>query len=246
MPLQHIIMGAPIIIIMRPTRLIIRLLCNTMKSEIDKFRIISESSLRFLYASIAFHEALSDESKVKFLNRNPDYWRLFEASMLSNVFLSVRRLYENKHDSFNVQKLISVFIQNIDDFSLESVKRRKIANGALSSIQAEKYIEGKYEPNEDDFKNMAKYIRERSKRMKGVYTNVASKVYAHAIHFSHSEVLKPNQSLNLYEIEKALLSIWHVYEQVWQLYENGRRPELCEPSYQYKNEVIESVIAQIA
>lgn len=216
-----------------------------MRSEIDKFRITIESSLRFLYSLIAFHEALSKEEYVGEINRNAHFWRLFEASMLSSVFISIRRLYENESDSFNFQGFIRNCINNLQDFSLENIKERKIRSGALTVEEAEKYIVGKYESSEEDFKEMARHVKERSKNMKGAYTNVATKVYAHAIHFSHSEALKPNQSLNLYEIENALLSVWHVYEQAWQLYENGRKPEYSESTYQYKSEVFESVIAQL-
>jgi len=216
-----------------------------MRSEISNFRITIESSLRFLYSLIAYHEALSKEEYVSQMNRNADFWRLFEASMLSSVFISIRRLYENEADSFNFQNFIRNCSSNLEEFSLKNIKDRKIRSGALSVEEAEIYIVGKYEPSNQDFNEMARFVKERSKNMRGVYTKVASKIYAHAIHFTHSEVLKPNQSLNLYEIEKALLSVWHVYEQVWQLYENGRKPEYTESKYQYKNEVIESVIVQL-
>jgi hypothetical protein len=218
---------------------------NSMRSEINNFRIIIESSLRFLYSLIAFHEALANEEYVSAMNKNANFWRLFEASMLSSVFISIRRLYENESDSLNFQNFIRNCSSNLEEFNLQNVKNRKIISGALSIEEAERYIIGKYEPSKEDFAKLAKHVKNQSTNMKGAYINVASKVYAHAIHFTHSEALKPNQALNLYEIEKALLSVWHVYEQIWRLYENGRKPEYNESKYQYKDEVIESVIAQL-
>lgn len=218
---------------------------NSMRSEIINFGINIESSLRFLYSLIAFHEALGNKEYVGEINNNANFWRLFEASMLSSVFISIRRIYENEPDSHNFQNFIRNCSENIEQFTLQNVKNRKISSGALPIAEAEKYIVGKYQPSQEDFTGLARYVKERSKNMRGVYTKVASKVYAHAIHFKHLEALKPNQSLNLYEIEKALLSVWHVYEQVWQLYENGKKPDYNESKYQYKNEVTESVIAQL-
>jgi hypothetical protein len=77
--------------------------------------------------------------------------------------------------------------------------------------------------------------------MKGLYTDIASKVYAHAIHTDAEEIFKLSQGANFEEIESALTSVWHVYQQVWQMYENGRVPDLNIGSYPYINEVIEAV-----
>jgi hypothetical protein len=217
-----------------------------MRSEIGKLRIESESSLRFLYSLIAFNEAMTSSETVNKINKNPDFWRLFEASMFSNVFIAIRRLYEKRPSYFCIQRFTENCIANVEEFSLSSIRDRKFREGALSYEEASRYISNKYEPSEEDFKEMSAFIRSRSKNMKGIYSDVASTVYAHAIHFSHSEVLSANQTLNLHEIERALLSVWHVYEQVWQLYENGRKPTYdVEPSYQYKEEVIGGVMAQI-
>jgi len=216
-----------------------------MKVEIEKLRIEVESTIRFLYSVIAFHEALAHENNVAKMNQNPDFWRIFESSMLANVFIGIRRIYEAKSKTFNFQKFIEKCISNKDEFSLTKLQERKVQSGALSVEKAKSYVDDKYEPCENDFKEMARLVRTKSKNMKGVYTNVASKVYAHAIHFSHAEALNSNQDLNLYEIEEALLSVWHCYEQVWQLYENGRKPTYEVPSYPYKKEVVDCVYKQI-
>ncbi|VUD69054.1 hypothetical protein TDB9533_04418 [Thalassocella blandensis] len=216
-----------------------------MKQEIENLRILVEPGIRFLYSAIAFHEALADEACVEKLNKNSDYWRLYESSTLSCVFMAIRKIYENKAHTFNFQNFLDKCIVNLEEFSINGVKDRKIKSGIFCEDSVKEYSSKCYEPNTDDFKEMGKFVRDRSKKMKGAYSTVASKVYAHAIHFSHKEALSANQCLNLYEIETALLSVWHCYEQVWQLYENGRQPSYGEPNYQYKQEVIEGVYRQI-
>lgn len=216
-----------------------------MKENINNLRIEAESTLRYLYCVIAFHEALSDEGKVKKMNANPDYWRIYESSLLTSVFIGIRRLYESKNKTFNFQNFIEKRILEIEEFSLPKLKIRKIQTGAITEETAPTYLKNKYEPSINDFQEIARVVREKSKKMKGPYSNVASKVYTHAIHFSHSEALQSDQNLNLYEMEETLLSVWHCYEQVWQLYDNGNKPTFNDQSYPYKNEVINSVHKQI-
>ena len=81
--------------------------------------------------------------------------------------------------------------------------------------------------------------------MKGIYLNIASTVYAHAIHFDHFSLLSLEEKLNINEIEEAVLSIWHVYEQIWEMYMNGNHPKFVIEEYKYKSEITESVKRQI-
>ncbi|MBU2985398.1 hypothetical protein KO528_08545 [Saccharophagus degradans] len=217
-----------------------------MNIEINKLREEIEASLRYLYSYKAYYQALSEQTRVDKINKNVEFWMTFSDSILSNLFISIRRLYENKRESFNVQRFIEICYKRHHEFSLHSLQTRKVSSGILSIAQAEEYIKGKYEPSKADFHAMAAYIKTNSKGMRGVYTKVASEVYAHAIHYNHKSALLPNQNLNLNDIEIALLSVWHVYEQVWQLYENGRKPVYeTGSSYTRMNEIINGVLAQI-
>jgi hypothetical protein len=88
-------------------------------------------------------------------------------------------------------------------------------------------------------------VRPHRKRRTGVYTTVASKVFAHAVHTDTNDINNLLQGTNFKEIEEALNVIWHFYEQVWQMYENGRQPSLQLSAYPYANEVRECVTRQI-
>ena len=67
-----------------------------------------------------------------------------------------------------------------------------------------------YEPSADDFKKLAKVVRENSKKMKGVYTDAASKIYAHAVHMDHSSIVSITDKLNFDEMEKAHPDIFNL------------------------------------
>lgn len=128
---------------------------------------------------------------------------------------------------------------------MDALRKRKSAGSANAQEWIDEYIRDVYVATEEDFKSLARLVRENSKNMKGVYSNAATKIYAHAIHLDYAAMSEVSEKLNFDEIEQALTSIWHAYEQVWQMFENGRRPSLEVKSYPYAQEVIDCVSKQV-
>lgn len=217
----------------------------SMRELIDNLRKETVTTLRVLYALKQFRLFLTKQEDVNKINKNPYFWQIFEVSVRTNLFIGIRRLYEVKSGTFNFQKFIEKCIENIEDFSKKSLRARKLKASANSSDWIDSYMENKYEPTEHDFKALSKIVRNNSKKMKGIYTEAANKIYAHAIHLDKVSMADFSENLEFDEIEAALLSIWHCYEQVWQMYENGRKPEYEIGVYPYKQEVYESLIKQL-
>ena len=216
-----------------------------MREQIDNIRKETETTLRVLYALRQFRLFLTKQEDVEKLNENVHFWLIYESSLRTNLFLGIRRLYEGKSDSFNFQKFIFYCIENVDKFSKESLRARKMADSSNADEWIDNYMQDVYEPTENDFKKLARGVRNNSKKMKGIYTEAASKIYAHAIHMDHASIASITDQLSFDEMESALLSIWHTYEQIWQMYENGREPQFDIGSYPYEQEVIDSVAKQL-
>ncbi len=216
-----------------------------MRETINNLRRETETTIRMLYALKQFRLLVSKQEEVNKLNRNPDFWRIFEVSVRTNLFIGIRRLYEGKNNTFNFQQVINKCIENIKDFSSNSLRTRKLKGSSNANEWIDEYMEDVYEPSEDDFKNLARIVREKSKRMKGIYTDAASKIYAHAIHLDQSSIVEITDQLSFDEIESALESIWHCYNQIWQMYENGLEPSFNVSEYPYKKEVFDCVLNQI-
>jgi hypothetical protein len=159
--------------------------------------------------------------------------------------LGIRRLYEGKAESFNFQNFIFHCIKNIDNFSKASLRVRKIKDSRNALEWIDDYMASVYEPTESDFKKLSKIVRINSKKMKGIYTDAASKIYAHAIHMDHASITNITEQLSFDEMEVALTSVWHVREQVWQMYENGREPQFDIGKYPYEDEVVEALVKQL-
>jgi len=216
-----------------------------MRDLIDNLRNETETTLRVFYALRQFRSFLITSEGTEKINNNPDFWRIYETSLRTNMFVGIRRLYEAKPGTFNFQKFIDSCIDNISQFSKDALRTRKIKGSVNTYEWLDNYMKDVHEPNDSDFKSLARLVRDNSKNIKGPYINAATKIYAHAIHMDHASMQKLSEKLNFEEIEQALTSIWHAYEQVWQMFENGIRPHFEIRPYPYEQEVIDAVNKQV-
>lgn len=216
-----------------------------MRETIEKLRKETETTIRVLYALRQFRQLLTREEDVKKINENANFWMIYESSLRTNLFIGIRRLYESRPGTFSFQQFIDECIKNLASFSSDALQLRKREGSRNADEWIDDYMKDVYVPSADDFKALAKLVRENSKNMKGAYTQAATKIYAHAIHLDYASMAAISDKLNFDEIEKEITSIWHAYEQVWQMFENGRKPLLTIVDYPYSQEVIESVTKQL-
>lgn len=216
-----------------------------MRDNLNTLRNEAESSLRALYALRHFRTLLCDQESMNELNKNVHFWQIFESALVTKLFISLRRLYDSSGDTFSVQSFIKDCISHVDQFSLAKLRERKMEGNPTAHEWIDGFMKDVHEPTEEDFRGLARLVRANSKRMKGVYTDIASKVYAHAIHTDTRYIFKLSQEANFDEIESALTSVWHVYQQVWQMYENGLAPDLNMGKYPYIDEVVDSIKRQV-
>lgn len=216
-----------------------------MRDHLNTLRNEAESSLRALYALRQFRTLLTDQKSVNELNKNVHFWKIFESALATKLFIGLRRLYDSSGNTFTVQSFIKDSIDHVDQFSSAAFRKRKMEGSANAHEWIDGFMKDVHEPTAEDFRSLARLVKDNSKRMKGLYTDIASKVYAHAIHTDAEEIFKLSQGANFDEIESALMSIWHVYQQVWQMYENGGVPDLNIGKYPYIDEVVDSVNRQV-
>jgi len=216
-----------------------------MKKTLETLRSEAESTIRVLHALKQFTILRGSREHVDKMNENVYFWLLFESSLFSKLFIGIRRLFENDKDTFNFQRILNMIKANIKDFLPDAIEQRKMAGKTERPAWLDEYMTKVHTPAEADFNALARLVRPHRKRMAGLYTAVASKVFAHAVHTDTSDINKMLQGTNFKEIEDALNAIWHFYEQVWQMYENGRKPSLQVSSYPYDSEVQNCVTKQI-
>jgi len=218
---------------------------HLMRDILEKLRREAESTIRALYALQQFKRLLSRRDAIDRINQNVYFWILFESSLLTKIFIGIRRLFETQGDTFNFQHAFNLIRRHITDFDAAALEDRKMQGHSERPGWLSEYMRDVYTPTERDFNALAKLVRKNSKRMSGVYTDAASKVFAHAVHTDTAMINSFLADLDLAEIETSLKAIWHFYEQVWQMYENGREPSAEISEYPYREELEDSVTRQV-
>lgn len=201
----------------------------------------AETAIRVFYSLKEFRLWVSREEDVKLINKNPHFWRMFDTSVRTHLFICIRRLYEGDSNTFNFQQFINLCVKNVTEFSGRALRDRKVAASHNANEWIDEYMINTHQPTIEDFYALSRLVRENSKRMKGKYTEIASQVYAHAVHTDDSYIAKISEDLSFDEMESALTSIWHCYRQFWEMFENGRKPNLEIAKYPYQKEVINSL-----
>lgn len=216
-----------------------------MRDHLITLRKETETTIRVMYALQKFNLSLENTEYVNSVNKNVHFWIIFESSLIMKLFIGIRRLFEGKNDTFNFHKFIKYCKENIEDFSIEALEKRKLKESKTRPYWIDDYLIAAHVATDDDFHKLSKLVKENSKKMKVIYTDAASKIFAHAVHTDSEIVKEILDKLNFEEIETSLKSLWHVYEQVWQMYENGRQPSFIVSSYPHKEEVYDSVFKQL-
>ncbi len=216
-----------------------------MRKEIEILRNEVETALRSCLALNQFKRSLGCEECTEKINENIYFWMVFERSVQASMFIGLRRLFENENDTFNFQMMINLFRANIGEFSKSSLRQRKIEGSANASEWIDRYMDDAHEATEDDFCRLSRLAKSKNKQIKEISIKIASKVYAHAIHDDREISNELMSDLKISDVEDALNAIWHVYQQIWQMYENGRSPEMEIGKYPYEKEIVDAVSKQI-
>ena len=91
-----------------------------MKTILNTLRSEAESTIRALHALEQFTALRASPPAVKAMNKNVHFWLLFQSSLLTKVFIGIRRLFENDRDTFNFQTALNTMKSRLDEFLPQS------------------------------------------------------------------------------------------------------------------------------
>jgi len=215
-----------------------------LEGDIERFGQEVETALRVFYAYQYASELLSQDTNRFY--RNPYFWMIFLGSTQRTLFLSLGRLYDPSNDAFTFHKFIRACRENVKEFGREYVEKRKLESlrrqGETSRPQwLDNYLSNACYATQEDIDRVARLARPYNQRMQGLYRQIRSKIFAHAI--LHDEAAASVlREADLTEIENALVALWSIYDWIFQMAYNGTRDLTFETlPYRYKHEVQEAV-----
>ncbi len=214
-------------------------------THLETFRGEVETAIRVFYAYEAMAKLLSEQQYVNLANKNADFWIIFLSSTQTKLFIALGRLYDDSNDAFSFQSFIKKCRENIEEFGRESFEKRRLSDYDTRPDWLDDYLSNGYFGKVEDIDVLSRLARPFNKKMKGLYKEIRSKVFAHAIHIDKIVISNLFEGTNFEEIDNALKALWSIYWQVWQLYNNARQPTFEIESYPYKDDVANCIRAAL-
>ena len=167
--------------------------------------------------------AFGDDRVHKALNENALSWNIITHSLQNTFFVTLGRIFDVDGNAFSIHAFLRACIENIDQFSVEALRERKIreANGKTTGW-LEDYLSDAYVPCESDFQRLRGETSKRHKQYEEIYRPIRNKVIAHKEQQTIENVDELFGKTSIDQIEEILNFLFQVQSIVFELLFNGR------------------------
>lgn len=171
-----------------------------------------------------FNKVVSkDEAIIRSINENALSWNIITHSLQSTFFITLGRLFDIDGEAFSVHSLLRSCIENIDQFSLECLRQRKVkGNNNIEPDWLNVYIEKAYVPVEADFQRLRGEVSKQQKIYEDVYRPIRHRVIAHKEAATIESVSELFGKTNIGQVEEIINFLHQIENIVFDLLYNGR------------------------
>jgi hypothetical protein len=205
--------------------------------ELEVFRTEAQAGAQFLYAYLSFNSIISENKKTyREINKTPLFWNTTMGSLQTSFFIVLGRIFD-QNSMHNVDRLIKIAQENSNIFSKEALAKRKKKDSPNADEWIDDYLKDVYEPTSKDFRELRKKVKEFRKIYETNYKDIRHKIYAHKEISDVEEVQKLFSKTNIRELQRVFVFVNALYEAMWQLLYNGRKPVLRRMRYSVRSMV---------
>ena len=186
--------------------------------------------------------AASDKKVHHALNRNPLSWNIILISLQSTFFITIGRLFDKDRRSFSVHMFLRKCIENVDQFSKDALRKRKIEGSEADKPSwLDEYMEKSYQPNEEDFLKLEGEVSKRQKQYELIYKPIRHKIFAHKdlINIKCVDILFGEAKIG--EMQDLLCFLYQIERIIFQLLYNGRLKNIGDFTFNEEEFVIKDI-----
>jgi hypothetical protein len=186
--------------------------------------------------------ASADEDVYRAINETALTWNIVTHSLQSTFFITLGRLFDVDGDAFSVHALLRESINNIDQFSNDALRTRKInENKGMVPDWLDKYIEDAYEPTEQDFLRLRGEISKVQAQYEEIYRPIRNKVIAHKDRETLENVNELFGKTNVTQIQDFIIFLHQIENIVFQLLYNGKLTSIGDHAFDEEDYVHQDV-----
>lgn len=198
---------------------------KAFERELEIFRTECESAAVFYYAYLTVHSVAADESVYNHLNTAPMFWNANLAALQLATFITLGRIFDST-SPHNIGALLKLARGHPEIFSKAALGARKKASGDSNPPWLEDYLDRAYIPKRSDFVRLEKHVQGKRELYEGNYKKIRNKVLAHKEIVDETRVAILFAKTKIDELQRLLVFLTRLYEALWQLFVNGRKPVL--------------------
>jgi hypothetical protein len=194
----------------QPTPAIEGAAAKEFERQLEIFRREAEGGAQFLYAYLAIHAVGGDSKAVfKTLRSAPLFWNTTLAALQLGAFITLGRIFD-QDSAHNIGKLLRLAQDHPEIFTKA------------------------YKPKATDFRRLRAFVRRRRSIYEARYRDLRHKVFAHKEIADSAAVEDLFARTNIRELQMLFRFLSALYEALWQLFFNGRKPALRPGRYSIK------------
>lgn len=200
--------------------------------ELEVFRTEAESAIQFFYSWLTVHAVASSDKRVyRVLNQAPLFWNTSLGALQTASLIALGRVFDQDPSTHNIDRLLRIAQSNLSIFSKEALAERKRRGSTNANEWLPEYIRDVYVPTSEDFRRLRRYVAARRRIYESNYRPLRHKVFAHKQASDRADIEALFAKTKIRELQQLLVFLSRLHEALWQLLNNGRKPDLRPARY---------------
>jgi len=201
--------------------------------ELDVFRTEGEAGIQCLFAYFSIHEVAREKKDVyALLNKAPLFWNTCTSALQTAAYITLGRVFDQK-SPHNIDRLLQQGQQNLQIFSKSALGKRKQGNNKAKPDWLDEYLSNAYVPTNDDFRRLRRHVSKYRRIYNANYKDIRDKWFAHkevAGEMAEMALWSEGKGTNT-ELRRMFAFLNSMYDALWHLFVNGRKPVLRQRRY---------------
>lgn len=194
-------------------------------------------AIESFYTYVGIHNHLySNKAIYKVLNQNPSFWNITLHALQNTFFITLGRIFDDDPKSHSIHKLINLCLAIPQLFSKESLAKRKMGDSEKPKW-IDGYLSRAFEPSVSDLRIFKKKVSRLRRIYNSVYADIRDKVIAHTEFNDPIQISQLFSRTQVGEIKELLYGLHDLLTVLWELLNNGKKPELGVQTYDYESRI---------
>ncbi len=203
--------------------------------QLENLRQEANIIASYVYAEMTIRHAASQSRTLLYrLNESPTFWQVSLAALQSSAYIALGRVFDTTSSRYCLYELLSSLEESLDLFSKEALSQRKRKDGFTDEKRLAEYLGDAHQFSTSDLRSLIKSVAHHKKIYEKAVMLARHNHLAHRSTFSRVDVQNlyaRGKEKDMWRLSTYLLNL---YEQLWNLYTNGRKPNLRLPRYSPK------------